>query len=248
MSDLQGVSDALAPLCHLSRDLGQTTLGHAFGGMTSEGVSCRVMVFPRAVNASMTIPGEFTHALEHAGRFAHPGILPPLGAGVQTPELAYYGFEEPAAPSAHELLQGKGVIAAREVARIGTLAAQVLASVHLAGLVHGLVTPDVIFISDDGRVRIAGTSVYQGFVAAGVPRAVIAEQLGLEHHLSPEQLAGHTLDGRTDIYLLGVALYELLTGRPPFGGRTTSTVMVSVLSDEPTNTAPGGVRAVSYTH
>lgn len=247
MSELQRVSDALAPLYHLSRELELTTVGLAFQGMTSEGTSCRLMVFPRAVNASMTTPGGFTRDLERAGRFAHPGILPPLGAGVPDPEIAYYGFEEPSAPSTREVLRSNGAMGAREVARIGTSAAQILAGVHSAGLVHGLVTPDVVFVAGEGAVRIAGTGLYQALIAAGVPREVIAEQMGLEHYLSPEQSAGRPLDARTDVYLLGATLYELLTGRPPFGGRTTSTVMVSVLADEPTKTAPGGVRAPGKT-
>lgn len=247
MSDLERFGEALAPLYHLSRELSTTTAGSAFQGLTSEGQSCRLMLLPPSVCAAMEAPAGFTHELERAGRFSHPGILPPLGAGMPTPELAYFGFEDPSEPSAREVVRSQKALPAETVAQIGATLADVIAGIHAAGLLHGFITPDTVFISSNRQVRLAGVGVYQSLIAAGVPPSVLIGELGLEHYLSPEQITGKALDSRTDVYLLGVVLYELLTGMPPFGGRTTSTVMVSVLADEPTKTAPGGARAPGRT-
>jgi len=210
-------------------------------------VLCRVMILPPEVAEAMTEPGGFTRELERSGRFSDLGVLPPLGAGVPSRDVAYFGFVDPMVPSGRELLERGETLSAREVAETGAAIADVLSRVHSAGFIHGMVTPDTLFLSSERGNRLAGIGVYQSLVASGVPVQVIVRHLELEHYLSPEQLAGGPFDSRADVYLLGVALYELLTGRPPFGGRTTSTVMVSVLADEPTKTAPGGVRAPGKT-
>ena len=247
MSDVERLGETLAPLYHIEHALGRTTAGLALQGMTSDGVACRLMVLPPEIRAAMRDPARFTRELERSGRFAAEGVLHPLGAGVPTKEVAYFGFEDPGAPSARETLERGVILGAPDVARVGASLATTLGRIHSEGLVHGLITPDLIFLPADGTARLAGIGVYSGLAAAGTPTGVIADVLELEHYLSPEQLEGGPIDARSDVFLLGVTLYELLTGRPPFGGRTTSTVMVSVLADEPTRTAPGGVRAPGHT-
>ena len=247
MSDLDRLGDTLAPLYHIDHELGRTTAGHALQAMTSDGIGCRLMVLPPEVRVAMTDPSRFTRELERVGRFSSEGLLQPLGAGVPTSDIAYFAFEDPRAPSARDILERGVIPSAPDVARIGISLAEILGRLHAEGLLHGLVTPDLVFLPTEGGVRLAGVGVYQALTAAGSPSRVVAEALELEHYLSPEQLAGSAVDVRTDVFLLGVALYELLTGRPPFGGRTTSTMMVSVLADEPTKTAPGGVRAPGNT-
>lgn len=247
MSDLDRLGDTLAPLYHIDHDLGRTTAGHALQGMTSDGVGCRLMVLPAEVRLAMTDPSRFTRELERSGRFTTEGLLQSLGAGVPTRDIAYFTFEDPRAPSAREILERGVIPSAPDVAQMGISLAGVLGQLHAEGLLHGLITPDLMFLPTEGGVRVAGVGVYQALTAAGATSRVVAEALDLEHYLSPEQLAGGAPDVRTDVFLLGVTLYELLTGRPPFGGRNTSTMMVSVLADEPTKTAPGGVRAPGHT-
>lgn len=247
MSDVERLGEALAPLYHIDHELGSTTAGLALQGMTSDGIGCRLMVLPPGIRAAMTDPARFTRELERCGRFTAEGVLPLLGAGVPTKEVAYFGFEDPGAPSARETLERGVILSAPDVAQVGASLARTLGRMHAEGVAHGLITPDLVFLPADGSARVAGIGVYSGLIAAGVPAGMIADVLELEHYLSPEQLEGRAADARSDVFLLGVTLYELLTGRPPFGGRTTSTVMVSVLADEPTKTAPGGVRAPGKT-
>lgn len=247
MSDVERLGEALAPLYHIDHELGPTRAGLALQGMTSDGVACRLMVMPPDVRASMTDPARFTRELERGGRFTTEGVLPLLGAGIPTRDIAYFGFEDPGAPSARETLERGVVLSALDVAQVGASLAATLGRIHAEGFAHGLITPDLVFLPADGGARMAGIGVYSGLIAAGVPAGVLADALELEHYLSPEQLEGRAANARSDVFLLGVTLYELLTGRPPFGGRTTSTVMVSVLADEPTKTAPGGIRAPGKT-
>ena len=250
MSDVDQLGSALAPLYQIHRHLGQALVGTAFDGSTGDGEACRIMVLPRDIREAMTEPGRFTRELERAGRFSHPGVLRSVGAGVPASDIGYFAFERPSGPSSRDTLSRARTLPAHEVASIGAALASTLASLHAEGLLHGLIVPELVFLPEKtaaSEVRLAGAGIFHGMVAAGVPATILAERMGLEHYLSPEQLAGTALDARTDVYLLGVTLYELLTGRPPFGGRTTSTVMVSVLADEPTKTAPGGIRAPGKT-
>ncbi len=247
MSDVDRLGEKLAPLYHVDHELGPTTAGFALQAMTSDGIACRLMVLPAEIRSAMKDPSRFTRELERSGRLAGDGLLQSLGAGVPTADIAYFGFEDPGAPSARETLERGVILSAPDVAAVGASLAAILGRVHAEGMVHGLVTPDLVFLPAAGGAKVAGAGVYQGITAAGTPPEVLADALELEHYLSPEQLAGEGVDPRTDVFLLGVTLYELLTGRPPFGGRTTSTVMVSVLADEPTKTAPGGVRAPGQT-
>ncbi len=134
-----------------------------------------------------------------------------------------------------------GVLEALEVA---VQVAGALTAAHQAGVIHRDIKPENIMLRKDGYVKVLdfGLAKPTERGAASIDTEAATKMLvntspgmimGTVSYMSPEQTRGLALDGRTDIWSLGVSLYEMLTGRVPFTGETTSDVIVSVLDREP---------------
>lgn len=131
----------------------------------------------------------------------------------------------------------------REALEVATQVASALAAAHQAGIVHRDIKPENIMIRDDGYVKIldfglAKLTERQGPIidAEAATRALVKTDpgivMGTVTYMSPEQARGVPVDARTDIWSLGVVLYEMATGRVPFEGETASHVIVSLLEKE----------------
>lgn len=125
---------------------------------------------------------------------------------------------------AHGPLQLSAVLA------IGTQVADALAAAHAAGLVHRDVKPANILLSADGRVLVADFGIAKA--AQGSDHTDDGAMVGTAKYLAPEQVEGRPVDARTDLYALGIVLYEALTGVPPFRGDTdTATALLRLHTD-----------------
>jgi eukaryotic-like serine/threonine-protein kinase len=120
--------------------------------------------------------------------------------------------------------------------------ASALAAAHAGGIVHRDIKPENVMLRRDGIVKVLdfGLAKLMDPEEAGAEdatRQLVKTQAGMVMgtvaYMSPEQARGLQVDARTDIWSLGVVLYEMLTGRPPFAGPTTSDLIVSVLEREP---------------
>lgn len=245
MTELERLSAALQPLYTLDRELGRGALGMVFLATTSDGSEAAVKIISRDLVQRMSDPQRFISELERVGRLRHPALVPLLGSGLTADGTLYYAMRYEPGDTGRDRVERDGMLPAADVAALGARIADALAAAHTAGFVHGTIIPANLHFAADG-VRLADLGVYAGLVEAGISPPEIARFMGAPQYMSPEQLGPGPIDGRSDIYSLGATLYELLTGRPPFGGRTTSIVMASVLSDEPPTPASSGIQAPGH--
>jgi hypothetical protein len=120
---------------------------------------------------------------------------------------------------------------------IGACVAAALDVAHVAGLVHRDIKPGNILITPDGRVLLTDFGIAKGLASADDDLTSDNIMMGTAKYLSPEQVRGRKLDGRADLYSLGLVLYECLAGRVPFLGETDADTALARLNRDPTDLA-----------
>ena len=118
---------------------------------------------------------------------------------------------------------------------IGAAIAGALDEAHRAGFVHRDVKPGNILLTSDGRVLLADFGIAKGLGPAGDDLTSDNVMMGTAKYLSPEQVRGKSLDGRADLYSLGLVLYECLAGRVPFLGESDADTALARLQRDPTD-------------
>jgi serine/threonine-protein kinase len=138
----------------------------------------------------------------------------------------------------------QGPLELSEVLHLGIQIAQALAVAHEAGIIHRDIKPENIIVRQDQLVKVLDfglaklvseetSATHQEAVTRALLKTTPGAVMGTTPYMSPEQARGRTVDERTDIWSLGVVLYQLVTGSLPFAGDTRSDVIASVLKTEP---------------
>lgn len=166
-----------------------------------------------------------------AARLAHPSIVSVYDTLAEDGVNAIV-MELVSGTTMRADLDQHGPLALNAVLAIGTQVADALGAAHAAGLVHRDVKPANILLSADGRVLVADFGIAKA--AEGADLTSDGGMVGTAKYLAPEQIEGGPIDGRTDLYALGVVLYEALTGAPPFSADTDAGTALARLHRDPT--------------
>jgi len=169
----------------------------------------------------------FKQELVLARQVSHPNVVRTHDLG-RDGDLVFLTMDYIAGRSLGELLAAEGRLAPERAVAIARQLAAALAAAHAAGVVHRDLKPGNVLVDESGRAAISDFGVARSLAGSGLtlPGAVI----GTLDYLSPEQARGEEVDGRADLYALGILLYEMLTGELPFAGGSEAEVLAQRLS------------------
>ena len=174
---------------------------------------------------------QFRKEYQAVGMLSHPNIRAVYDV-VSSGDTEYIVMEYVDGENLKQYLKKRGALSWQETLDLSIQIARALSHAHSRGIIHLDIKPQNIMLPKDGEVKIADFGIAQMEEGAGDSSA----DEGSIHYISPEQARGETVDARSDIYSLGVVMYEMLTGRLPFDGETVEQVAVqqySVIPDAP---------------
>ena len=166
-----------------------------------------------------------------AGRLLHPNIVTLFDAGEEEGWL-YLAFEYVAGSDLAARVQKGPPLTLGEALRALRETSVGLDYAHRHGVIHRDIKPHNLLLDAEGRVKISDFGIAK-LAGQTTELTMTGSVLGSPHYLSPEQIRGGGLDGRSDLFSLGVVFYELLSGRRPFAGDTIGTLVYQILHTEP---------------
>ncbi len=170
----------------------------------------------------------FQNEARAAGVLNHRNIVTIYDAG-EADGMFYIAMEFIAGATLAGLLRERKTLSPAEAAEIGAQICEGLDYAHYKGVIHRDIKPANIMIAGDGTVKIMDF----GIAKAGAGLTHTGEVLGTPNYMSPEQVRGRVLDGRTDLFSTGVMLYEMLTGEKPFNANSVTTIIYKIINEVP---------------
>jgi eukaryotic-like serine/threonine-protein kinase len=165
-----------------------------------------------------------------AARLAHPNVVGTYDTGIDA-GVAFIVMELVSGQTLRDLLRDQSPLNPSQAVAIAAEVADALEYAHQAGIVHRDVKPGNILVSDDGRVKVADFGIAKAAVDSDLTQQ--GTFVGTAKYLPPEQVEGRPQDRRSDVYGLGVVLYEMLCGRPPFQADSDMAVALQHVHAEP---------------
>jgi len=173
---------------------------------------------------------KFRAEAQAAAGLAHPNIVNIYDVG-EDRGVNFIVMELVEGITLKEYIAKKGKLAVREATSIAIQVSQGLEAAHNSGIIHRDVKPQNIIISTDGKVKVTDFGIARATTSDTINTTV----MGSVHYSSPEQARGGYSDAKSDIYSLGITMYEMLTGHVPFDGDTTVAIAIKHLQEEMTS-------------
>ena len=173
---------------------------------------------------------KFRREATGAAKLAHPNIVNIYDVGEEAGSQ-YIVMEYVSGPTLKEVIQQQGRLEPFEAVRIAREIASALESAHRNNLVHCDIKPHNILVMPDGHVKVTDFGIARAVSASTMTYS--GSVMGSVHYFSPEQAKGTAITTKSDVYSLGVVLYEMLTGRLPYDGETPISIALKHLQEEP---------------
>ena len=214
-------------------ELGQGAMGVVYKAkdpLIDRVVAIKTINLGLALDEKEEYEGRFYQEAKAAGRLNHPNIVTIYDVG-KSADVAYIAMEFLQGRELRDIMNDGGRLPVDQVLDIVAQVALALAYAHEHEIVHRDVKPSNIMVVRDGHVKITDFGIAR--MASSAVRTQTGMVLGSPKYMSPEQVMGKNIDQRSDIFSLGVMLYEMLTGQAPFNGENVNAIMYQTLNAAP---------------
>lgn len=245
MSDPAATSDAelrdhvqrtLAAAYEVEREIGRGGMGVVYRAIDKRlKRPVAIKLLPPELSFRRDIRQRFQREAEMAAQLSHPNIVP-IYAVDEVDNLVFFVMACVDGDNLATQVRKRGPLPPEDVRRWLTEVADALAYAHARGVIHRDIKPDNILIDAvDGRAMVTDFGIARAAEGGdGARLTATGLAIGTPAYMSPEQASGdRDVDGRSDLYSLGIVAYQMLTGEPPFTGLTTPALLVKHLSETP---------------
>jgi serine/threonine-protein kinase len=207
--------------------LGQGGMGAVYKGRDPD--LDRKVAIKVVLDSTEDFVERFRREAKAVARLQHPNIVQVYDFGQDEAGHPYFVMELVEGRPLDQLLSERGRFSAAEVASVLSQAAAGLQAAHDAGIIHRDIKPSNLILDDKGKVKLVdfGIARLENSAMLTTPSSL----LGTPTYMSPEQVAGKPVDGRTDLYSLGISCFHLLSGSPPFESREPIALALMHLND-----------------
>lgn len=210
------------------RELGRGAMGTVFLGRDpkiNREVAIKTLEYAQVAPAELAeVKARFFREAEAAGKLSHPSIVAIYDVGEEH-DMAYIAMERLEGEELTHYCMPSHLLPPPRVLAVIAEVTAALDYAHRQGVVHRDIKPANIMLLADGRVKVTDFGIAQVVDASQTRTGVI---LGTPNYMSPEQVTGESLDGRSDLFSLGIVLYELLCAAKPFKGDTITAVLYAI--------------------
>ena len=188
-----------------------------------------VKILKTELAANESFRRQFHNESQAIATLSNPNIVAVYDVS-KTQDLEYIVMELISGITLKQYIDQKGLLNWKETVHFASQIARALSHAHSRGIIHRDIKPQNIMILKDGSVKVADFGIAQ---LRNTENTMTEEAIGSVHYISPEQAKGVHVDNRSDIYSLGVVMYEMLTGRLPFEGDTAVAIAIQHISAVP---------------
>ena len=182
----------------------------------------------------------FRREAQRAANLNHPNIVSVFDWGEESGTY-FIVMEYVEGRSLAEIIRTEGSIHPDKVAEISSEVAAALSFAHRNGIVHRDVKPGNVLVAPNGHIKVADFGIARALANVQSELTQAGTVMGTATYISPEQAQGMEVDPRSDLYSLGVMIYEMLLGHPPFTGETPVAVAYQHVQDSPVSLRTAGV-------
>ncbi len=231
VSDLDLVRQELKDEYEILEELGRGGMAIVFRARERQlerDVAIKVLPFSLAFDKEFV--ERFQREARTSAKLEHPNIIPIYRVG-KSGRVIYFVMKFLRGKPLSSVLAARGALTPGEIRQVLSQVARALAYAHKSGIVHRDIKPDNIMFDEHGQAVVTDFGIAKA--ATGGKLTGTGMSIGTPHYMSPEQARAQTLDGRSDLYSLGVVAYQCFTGNVPFDGEDSFSIGYKHIMEEP---------------